>query len=49
MPKFVEMGQAVTLGNQLKSEEGPVVLINTFVASPRMPTGCSKSGRAMPA
>ena len=34
MPKFVEMGQAVTLGDQLKSEEGPVVLINTFVVSP---------------
>ncbi|MCJ2074011.1 antibiotic biosynthesis monooxygenase [Methylobacterium sp. J-030] len=34
MPKFVEMGRAVTLGDQLKSEEGPVVLINTFVVSP---------------
>ncbi|MCJ2011892.1 antibiotic biosynthesis monooxygenase family protein [Methylobacterium sp. J-076] len=34
MPKFVEMGQAVTLGDQLKSEEGPVILINTFVTSP---------------
>ncbi len=34
MPKFVEMSQAVTLSDQLKSEEGPVVLINTFVVSP---------------
>jgi heme-degrading monooxygenase HmoA len=34
MPKFVEMGQVVTLGDQLKAEEGPVVLINTFVVSP---------------
>lgn len=34
MPKFVEMGQAVTLGDQLKTEEGPVVLINTFVVPP---------------
>ncbi|MET0427575.1 MAG: antibiotic biosynthesis monooxygenase family protein [Microvirga sp.] len=34
MPKFVEMGQAVTLGDQLKSEEGPVILINTFVVPP---------------
>lgn len=31
MPKLVEMGQAATLGDQLKTEEGPVVLINTFV------------------
>jgi heme-degrading monooxygenase HmoA len=34
MPKFVEMGQVVTLSDQLKSEEGPVILINTFVVSP---------------
>jgi heme-degrading monooxygenase HmoA len=34
MPKFVEMGQAVTLSDQLKTEEGPVVLINTFVVPP---------------
>jgi heme-degrading monooxygenase HmoA len=34
MPKFVEMGQAVTLSDQLKSEEGPVILINTFVVPP---------------
>ncbi|KAB1073410.1 antibiotic biosynthesis monooxygenase family protein [Methylobacterium planeticum] len=33
MPKFVEMDRAVTLADQLKSEEGPVVLINTFVIS----------------
>lgn len=31
MPKFVEMDRAVTLADQLRSEEGPVVLINTFV------------------
>ncbi len=31
MPKFVEMDQAVTLADQLKSDEGPVVLVNTFV------------------
>lgn len=34
MSKFVEMGQAVTLGDQLKTEEGPVVLVNTFVVPP---------------
>ena len=34
MPKFVEMDKAVTLGDQLKSDEGPVVLINTFVVAP---------------
>ena len=34
MPKFVEMGQAITLGDQLKTEEGPVILINTFVVPP---------------
>jgi heme-degrading monooxygenase HmoA len=31
MPKFVEMDPAVTLRDQLTSDEGPVVLINTFV------------------
>ena len=31
MPKFVEMDRAITLADQLRSEEGPVVLINTFV------------------
>ena len=31
MPKFVEMDQAVTLSDQLETEAGPVVLINTFV------------------
>ena len=30
MPKFVEMDHAVTLADQLNSEEGPVILINTF-------------------
>lgn len=34
MPKFVEMDSAVTLRDQLKTEEGPVVLINTFVVPP---------------
>ena len=34
MPKFVEMDRAVTLQDQLKSEEGPVILINTFVVQP---------------
>ncbi|WP_267427346.1 antibiotic biosynthesis monooxygenase family protein [Methylobacterium sp. GC_Met_2] len=34
MPKFVEMDHAVTLADQLKTEEGPVVLINTFVVPP---------------
>lgn len=34
MPKLVEMSQAVTLRDQLKSEEGPVVLVNTFVVPP---------------
>ncbi len=31
MPNFVEMDHTVTLADQLMSEEGPVVLINTFV------------------
>lgn len=31
MPKFVEMDHAVTLADQLRSADGPVVLINTFV------------------
>ena len=31
MPKFVEMDRAVTLAEQLMTEEEPVVLINTFV------------------
>ena len=31
MPKLVEMDQAVTMADQLKTEEGPVVLINTFI------------------
>lgn len=35
MPKFVEMDQAITLADQLKTEDGPVVLINTFVVSPK--------------
>jgi heme-degrading monooxygenase HmoA len=30
MPNFVEMDRTVTLSDQPKSEEGPVVLINTF-------------------
>ena len=34
MSKFVEMGNAVTLSDQLKVEEGPVVLVNTFVVPP---------------
>ncbi|WP_336485475.1 antibiotic biosynthesis monooxygenase family protein [Methylobacterium nigriterrae] len=34
MPNIVEMDRAVTLSDQLKSEEGPVVLINTFVVAP---------------
>ncbi len=34
MPTFVEMGRAVTLGDQLKTAETPVVLINTFVVAP---------------
>ena len=34
MPQLVEMGQAVALGDQLKTEGGPVVLINTFVVPP---------------
>lgn len=34
MPNFVEMDRAVTLGDQLRSEEGPVTLINTFVVAP---------------
>ena len=34
MPNFVEMAQAVTMGDQLKTEEGPVVLINTLVVPP---------------
>ena len=34
MPKLVEMSHAVTLGDQLKTEAGPVVLINTFVVPP---------------
>ena len=34
MPKFVEMDRAVTLAEQLKTEDGPVVLINTFVVPP---------------
>jgi heme-degrading monooxygenase HmoA len=34
MPKFVEMDRSVTLADQLKSDEGPVVLINTFVVPP---------------
>jgi heme-degrading monooxygenase HmoA len=31
MPKFVEMDATVALADQLKTDEGPVVLINTFV------------------
>ena len=34
MPKFVEMDPAVTLRDQCETEEGPVVLINTFVVPP---------------
>ena len=34
MPKFIEMDQTVTLGDQLKDEGGPVVLVNTFVTQP---------------
>ena len=34
MPKFVEMDRAVPLSDQLQSEEGPVVLINTFIVGP---------------
>lgn len=34
MPKLVEMDQAVTLGDQLKSDAGPVILVNTFVVPP---------------
>jgi heme-degrading monooxygenase HmoA len=35
MPNFVEMDATVTLADQLKTDEGPVVLINTFVVPPR--------------
>ena len=31
MPKFVEMDATVALADQLKTDEGPVILINTFV------------------
>ena len=31
MPTFVEMDRTVTLADQLTVEDGPVVLINTFV------------------
>ncbi len=34
MPKFVEMDHAVTLADQLSTDEGPVVLVNTFVVAP---------------
>lgn len=34
MSKFAEMDRTVTLADQLKNEGGPVVLVNTFVASP---------------
>ena len=34
MPKFIEMDQTVTLGDQLKDEGGPIVLVNTFVTQP---------------
>lgn len=30
MPKFVEMDATVTLADQLESDGGPVVLVNTF-------------------
>ncbi|AIT05276.1 antibiotic biosynthesis monooxygenase [Sphingomonas taxi] len=36
MPKLVEMDQAVTLTDQLKSEDEAVVLINTFVVPPSL-------------
>jgi hypothetical protein len=36
MPKLVEMDQAVTLADQLKSEDEAVVLINTFVVPPSL-------------
>ena len=34
MPKFVEMDATVTLADQFKTDERPVVLINTFVVPP---------------
>ncbi len=34
MPKFVEMDRTVALSDQLSTEDGPVVLVNTFVISP---------------
>ena len=34
MPNFVEMDHAVTPGDQLMRDEGPVVPINTFGVSP---------------
>jgi heme-degrading monooxygenase HmoA len=34
MPKFVEMDRVVTLSDQLKTDESPVVLVNTFVVPP---------------
>ena len=34
MPNLVEMSRAATLGDQLKLQDGPVVLVNTFVVPP---------------
>lgn len=34
MPKFIEMDVTVALADQLRTDEGPVVLINTFVVPP---------------
>ena len=34
MPNFVEMDATVTLADQLKTDEEPVILINTFVVAP---------------
>ncbi len=45
MIKFVEMDAAVSVGDQLKEDDGnPVVLINTFTVPPRTRTRCWRLG-----
>ncbi len=34
MPHFKELDQAVTLGDQMQTSEGPIVLINLFTIDP---------------
>jgi heme-degrading monooxygenase HmoA len=34
MPKFVEMDETVTLGQQLQQEQSPVILVNRFSVKP---------------